>query len=186
MELSEQEKGVLLSAARNSIEKHFNPGSSIPDNRQHYPLLKLSCGAFVTLKLEGSLRGCIGYLFSKENLYNTICHAADQAAFSDPRFYPLTKAEFDKIKIEISVLSFPENIINYEEIIPGKHGLILEIGYIRSILLPQVAVHNNFTREQFLSALCEKAGLPANLWQIQKLNIQIFTAVIFSDEEIHV
>ena len=184
MEITDKEKKVLLLAARESIKNSFDKKSSPQIDYLLYPILKLYIGAFVTLKLEEALRGCIGYIITKATLYETVCEAAKQAAFSDPRFFPLTKEEFEKIKIEISILSAPQHIKDYKEIIIGKHGLILEEGPFRAILLPQVAVSNNFIREQFLSALCEKGGLPTNTWQVQKLNLKVFTATIFSEDEI--
>jgi hypothetical protein len=188
MEITETEKGVLLFAARESIRRILDlpagqagqtPHTQI-DYRQ-YPFLKLHLGAFVTLKIETALRGCTGYILTKATLYDTVCEAAKQAAFSDPRFFPLTQEEFGKIKIEISILSSPQRIKEYDEIIIGKHGVILDEGYVRAVLLPQVAVANNYLREQFLSALCEKGGLLPNTWKIQKLNLQVFTATIISE-----
>ncbi len=189
MEITEVEKGVLLLAARESIRRLFDlPAGQAGqtartqiDFRQ-YPFFKLHLGAFVTLKIEEALRGCIGYVLTRATLYNTICKAAKQAAFSDPRFFPLTKNEFEKIKIEISILSSPQKIKEYDEIIIGKHGLILEQGYFRAVLLPQVAITNSYLREQFLSALCEKGGLLPDTWKIQKLNLQVFTATIISEK----
>jgi len=183
MEITEKEKGVLLLAARESIKRLFEQTPRTQIDYQQYPSLKLQLGAFVTLRLEEALRGCIGYVLTKATLYDTVCEAAKQAAFSDPRFFPLTKEEFEKIKIEISILSSPQRIKDYDEIIIGKHGLILDEGYIRAVLLPQVAVANNYLREQFLSALCEKGGLLPDTWKVQKLNLQVFTATIISEDE---
>ncbi len=179
MEITEKEKGVLLLAARESIETLFNKTNLKKINYSLYPTLKLHLGAFVTLRIKKDLRGCIGYIFTDKTLYDTICEAAKQAAFSDPRFLPLTKEELDLINIEISVLSFPQKINDYSEIIIGEHGLILDEGYIRAVLLPQVAVSNNFNLEQFLSALCEKGGFKPDKWKTEKLNLQVFTAIIF-------
>ncbi len=183
MEITDREKGVLLLAAKESIKRLFEKAPRSLIDYEQYPFLKLKLGAFVTLKLNGELRGCIGYIFTKATLYETVCEAAKQAAFSDPRFMPLSKEEFEKIKIEISILSPPQKIKDYDEIIIGKHGLILDEGYLRAVLLPQVAVANNFLRDHFLSALCEKGGLLPDTWKIQKLNLQVFTAVVFSDDE---
>jgi len=183
MEISEEEKKLLLSAARNSIKSFFDGEEYKPIDFNLYPGLKQNLGAFVTLKIDDTLRGCIGYVFSQESLYDTVCEAAKQSAFCDPRFFPLTREEFEKVKIEISILSPPQKINNYDEIIIGKHGLILEEGKIRAILLPQVAVAHNFLREQFLSALCEKGGLPPAAWQLQKLNLMVFTAEVFSEDD---
>ena len=183
MKITDKEKGVLLLAARDSIKSIFNGTPLSQIEYLQYPWLKLDLGAFVTIKIDNSLRGCIGYIFSKKTLYDTVCEAAKQAAFSDPRFIPLIEEEVEKIKIEISVLSSPQKIKNYDEIIIGKHGIILDEEYFRAVLLPQVAISNNFIREQFLSALCEKGGLLPDAWKIQKLNIRVFTATIFSEEE---
>jgi len=182
MKITEKEKGVLLLAARESIKRLFDQTPLLQIDYLQYPFLKLHLGAFVTLKLERALRGCIGYILTRATLYDTVCEAAKQSAFSDPRFFPLTMEEFKKIKIEISILSSPQRIKSYEEIIIGKHGLILDEGCICAILLPQVAVANSYLREQFLSALCEKGGLFSDTWKIQKLNLQVFTATIISEE----
>ncbi len=116
-------------------------------------------------------------------MFETVCNAAVQAASHDPRFFPVTEEEVDDISIEISVLSEPVPIKEYNEIEIGTHGLILEYENYRSLLLPQVAVEHNFTTEQFLSALCEKAGLKVNVWRAGKVNIKTFTATVFSDFE---
>jgi len=183
MEITGQVKGVLLLAARQSIGRFLNKGDLQQVDYSLYPTLKLPLGAFVTLKINEELRGCIGYIFTRMTLFDTVCEAAKQAAFSDPRFSPLASEEFDLIKIEISVLSSPRRINEYDEIIVGTHGIILEERSMRAILLPQVAVNNNFTREQFLSALCEKGGLPSDTWKIKKLSLQVFTANVFCEEE---
>ena len=99
----------------------------------------------------------------------------------DPRFKELTREEFDKIKIEISVLSTFEPIKSYNEIELGNHGLLLEEAG-RAILLPQVATENNYTREQYLTALCHKAGIYGEYWKERMLDINVFTATVFSEK----
>jgi hypothetical protein len=183
MELTEREKRVLLSAARQSIKSLFEEKELFSPGYDENPNLKLPLGAFVTLKIENKLRGCIGYIITQMSLYETVCEAAKQAAFRDPRFFPLTIEELNKVDIEISVLTQPQEIKEYDEIIIGKHGLILQNAMRHAVLLPQVAVTNNFSREEFLSALCEKGGLQSNYWQKHKLNLKVFTAEIFSEEE---
>ena len=175
---------MLLSAARQSIKKFFFEETEIfsPDYDSN-PHLKLPLGAFVTLKIGDKLRGCIGYIVTQMTLLETVREAAKQAAFRDPRFPPMTVEEFDKIEIEISVLSQPQKINDYNEIIIGRHGLILQNAMMHAVLLPQVALSNNFSREEFLSALCEKGGLQPNYWQKHKLNLKVFTATIFSEDE---
>jgi AmmeMemoRadiSam system protein A len=185
MEISEREKKVLLLAARQSIKSFFEGGEIPSPDYDSNPDLKLFLGAFVTLKIEDRLRGCIGYIITQKTLFETVCEAAKQAAFRDPRFLPVTSEELNRVSIEISVLSEPEKIKEYNEIIIGKHGLILQNDAVHAVLLPQVAVTNNFTLEQFLSALCEKGGLYPDYWKDHKLNLLVFTATIFSEEGIN-
>lgn len=149
-----------------------------------YPNLTAPCGAFVTLTIENELRGCIGYMSSEEPLFNTVCEVARLAASEDPRFMPLQEAEVPQIRIEISVLSPLEQLVDYNDIIIGTHGLLLEDPEGRGVLLPQVAVEHKMNTTEFLSALCNKANLPSNAWMKRQLNILTFTAEVFS-EQIH-
>ena len=181
MELTNDEKELLLIAARQSILSAFDEAEKPEINYTAYPLLKQKMGAFVTLKIDEDLRGCIGYIIAIKPLFETVYETARAAAFNDPRFKELTREEFDKIKIEISVLSLFEPIKSYDEIELGKHGLLMEEGG-RAVLLPQVATENNYTREQFLTALCHKAGLYGEYWKETKLKLKVFTATIFSEK----
>lgn len=185
MELSKEEKIILLSAARKSIENLFSKTEIVQPDYNIYPNLKLHAGAFVTLTINKDLRGCIGYIISNKKLFDTVCDAAIQAAIGDPRFPKLSKAELSKISMEISVLSPPFKMNNYDEIVIGKHGLIVEENYHRGLLLPQVPIEHKMNKEEFLSALCHKAGLESNLWRKKILNIQMFTANVFSEEDFH-
>jgi len=181
MKLTDDEKKLLLSTARQSILSALNESTKPTTDYSAYPLLKQKLGAFVTLKINEQLRGCIGYIVAIGPLFDTIFETARSAAFNDPRFNPLTREEFDKIKIEISVLSPLEEIISYDDIEIGKHGILLDEGG-RAVLLPQVATENNFNRAQFLNALCHKAGMHGEYWKERILKIQIFTATVFSEE----
>lgn len=181
MELTNDEKEKLLNAARQSILSVFGEAEQPDVNYTAYPLLNQNMGAFVTIKINEELRGCIGYIIAVKPLFETVCESAQAAAFKDPRFNELTREEFDKIKIEISVLSPFEEISSYDEIELGKHGLLLEEGG-RGVLLPQVATENNFTREQFLTSLCHKAGLYGEYWKERMLKIKVFTAIVFSEK----
>jgi len=181
MELSDEEKKILLKAARQSILTAFGEAEKPKADYIAHPVFKEKRGAFVTLKENEQLRGCIGYIIPVGPLFEIVCDAAQAAAFNDPRFSSLTKDELDKIKLEISVLSQFTPIKSYDEIELGKHGLILDEGG-RAVLLPQVATENNFTREQFLTALCHKAGLYGDYWKERMLNIKVFTAEVFSED----
>lgn len=182
MELNGNEKNTLLEAARNSIGAFLKLNSESVIDLVEYPNLKINAGVFVTLKINNELRGCIGYINSKFSLFQTVCDAAKQAAFNDPRFLPLDENEFDKINIEISVLTPPQQITSYDEIEIGKHGLILDEKGIRALLLPQVAVENNYNTQQFLTALCEKGRIRSDIWKEKILKLSVFEAIIFSDE----
>jgi AmmeMemoRadiSam system protein A len=182
MELSTEEKEILLKAARESILAEFSEGELTKVNYKAYPKLKMELGAFVTLHINNQLRGCIGYIIAQKALFETIVDAAKHAAFGDPRFPQLNREEVDEVTIEISVLSPFEPIKSYDDIEVGKHGLLLDEGG-RAVLLPQVATEQNFNRAEFLTALCHKAGLYGNYWKERMLNIKVFTALVFSEEE---
>jgi len=184
MQLTTKDKGVLLLCAREAISTLFsgNPEPSI--DFQYYPNLLEPCGAFVTLLLNEALRGCIGYIQSEEPLFNTVTEVARLAATEDPRFAPLEQNEVARTRIEISVLSPLEELNDYNDIIIGTHGLLISEPEGSGVLLPQVAVENNMSTAHFLTALCQKANLPTNLWMKRKLNIMTFTAEVFS-EQIH-
>jgi hypothetical protein len=181
MELLREEKQILLKAARESILAEFSEGEVMKVDYKAYPKLKMELGAFVTLKINNELRGCIGYIIAQKPLFETVVEAAKHSAFGDPRFSELSRDEVEEITIEISVLSPFEPIKSYDEIEVGKHGLLLDEGG-RAVLLPQVATEQNYNRAQFLTALCHKAGLYGNYWKERMLNIKVFTALVFSEE----
>ncbi len=184
MELRNDEKKVLMRLARLAIKSEFTEERIDTSEFERYDSLKQEAGAFVTLHKGENLRGCIGYIFAEKPLYKTVINAAKQAAFSDPRFTPLNKNEFENISLEISVLSPPFEMKSYDEIILGKHGLILNDMGRRGLLLPQVPIEHNMNKEQYLSAICEKAGLPSDMWKKKQLKIELFTANVFSEEDI--
>lgn len=145
-------------------------------------------GAFVTLTSNGELRGCIGIVEQIYPLWQTIVHAAESAAFGDPRFTPLSKDEIKDIKVEISVLTEPELIEtgraeDYPKKIKiGKDGLIIEGRYEKGLLLPQVAVEWKWDSKQFLEHTCEKAGLSMGAWKDLNNKIYKFQAQIFTEK----
>ncbi|MEI7812949.1 MAG: AmmeMemoRadiSam system protein A [Ignavibacteria bacterium] len=184
MELSDNEKEILLAIARDAINCSFSRRDFIPVDLETYPSLKLKAGAFVTLTKKGELRGCIGYIISDDLLIDTIRRVAVKASFEDPRFPELREPELDTIDIEISILSPPFKMNSYDDIILGIHGVILDDSGHRGLLLPQVPIEHNMNKEQFLTALCRKAGLPSMRWKEQELKISLFTATVFSEKEI--
>jgi AmmeMemoRadiSam system protein A len=182
MELSSKEKEILLLTARETIKSLFGKADIPIVDYRVYPNLKINAGAFVTLKIKSDLRGCIGFITSEQPLFETVCEVAKHAAIQDPRFPPLIPTEFNSIEIEISVLSPMKKISDYSEIKIGEHGLLVEEGFHRGLLLPQVATENNYSVEQFLTSICMKAGLSPDLWQRKKLNLKVFTALVFNQE----
>jgi len=181
MELNDDIKTILLKIARESIEAIFSgAGLQLPDF-ELFPILNSRSGAFVTLTINKKLRGCIGYIISDRPLHETIKDAAVQASQHDPRFAPVKEEELDKIKIEISILSEPFPMVSYDDIVLGKHGLILEENGQRGLLLPQVPIEHKMDREEYLEAICNKTGFHSSFWKEKQLNIKLFTATIFSE-----
>lgn len=142
-------------------------------------ILRENLGAFVTLKIDGSLRGCIGNIVGQGPLFETLARMARAAAFEDPRFAPLTETEFDRVDTEISVLSPVEECPDPEAVVIGRHGLIVMRGTNQGLLLPQVAVEWGWDRETFLAQTCRKAGLPPNAWKEAGTRLLWFEAVVF-------
>jgi AmmeMemoRadiSam system protein A len=182
MEISAAEKKLLLETARKSINSFFTNEVIPKPNYEKHPILKSNCGAFVTLTQDGKLRGCIGYIISDKPLFDTICDAAIQASQNDPRFPSVKQHEVEDIHIEISLLSEPFPLAGYDEIVVGKHGLILEEKGYRGLLLPQVPIEHGMNKEEYLDAICRKTGLPAGYWREKKLKLSGFTATVFSEE----
>ncbi|MCJ7580705.1 MAG: AmmeMemoRadiSam system protein A [Candidatus Aminicenantes bacterium] len=172
-------KKELLHLARTSIKNHLQKKRGIPFSPES-PGLLLERGAFVTLKKDGVLRGCIGYPSPVAPLYQTIIQASISAAVKDTRFDPVTAAELRKINIEIAVLSPLQKIKNPMLIEVGKHGLFISMGSQSGFLLPQVPVQNNWTILTFLEQACIKAGLPKDAWK-SGAELFIFTTNIFHE-----
>jgi MEMO1 family protein len=177
LNLSEKDKKQLKELARNTIEGVLFGKQS--DHAQVPEILKEKRGVFVTLKIKGELKGCIGYIRGVQPLYETVKEMAIQAAFHDPRFAPLEKKEWKDVDIEISVLTPMKKIKNINEIEVGIHGLYIEKGHNSGLLLPQVATENRWNREVFLEYTCWKAGLPNDAWKSPDTDIYIFSADIF-------
>ena len=180
MNLTHDEKKNLLKIAHNAIESKLHSKKVPPPDV--VGALAEPRGAFVTLRLDGSLRGCIGYVEPVESLAATVRDAAKKAAFDDPRFDPLTRNELSGLDVEVSVLTPPERIFSPDEITIGVHGLIVDAGFERGLLLPQVAEENDWNAVEFLGYTAEKAGLPYDAWKKSGVQIFRFTAEKFSDD----
>jgi uncharacterized protein len=140
-------------------------------------------GVFVTVFVEDSLRGCIGYLSAVKPLGTAINELARKAATQDGRFKPISEYDLDSLTIEITTLGEMYPIQSPSEIEIGKHGLVIEQGQHRGVLLPQVAKDRNWTVDQFLSAVCEKAYLPSDAWKEKASILKVFEAEKFSSDD---
>jgi uncharacterized protein len=179
MELNKNQKLFLLELARKAINHYLKTGKTLTIKIKD-KIFKEKRGAFVTLKTNQKLRGCIGYPLPYKPLYETIIEAAIQAATQDYRFASVTEEELPDTQIEISILSLPEDVEDVSEIEIGKHGIIISKGYNKGLLLPQVPVEWNWDLETFLKHGSMKAGLDEDEWK-KGARIQKFTAEVFSE-----
>lgn len=185
---SRPEQKQLLTLARESIRHGLDHGSPIQVNSDDFvPGLAIPGAAFVTLEKQGDLRGCIGSVEAYRPLVEDVAENAWNAAFTDPRFSPLTSAEFQLLDIEISVLTKPEDMsFDSEEdlkhqLVPGRDGLIIRDGSQRGLFLP--AVWDKLPDvDSFLSHLKKKAGLPRGYWS-DSISCQRFYSFEFSDDD---
>jgi hypothetical protein len=144
-------------------------------------------GVFVTLHTwpDNALRGCIGFARPLVGLWKATIQAATLAAFHDPRFPPLQAQELDRVTIEVSVLTKPEEVEKeklLESVKIGRDGLIVERGRMSGLLLPQVATEFGFDVETFVRETCRKAGLPSAAWMLSDTKVYRFQAQIFKEE----
>ena len=139
----------------------------------------MPAGAFVTLKENGCLRGCIGRLSSPRPLLQTVKEVAVSSAFEDPRFPPVTRSEWPSIRVEVSVLSPLKRICEPSAVCVGTHGVLIHRGFSSGLLLPQVATEQGWNRDEFLAGACRKAGLPPDAWKDPSTQIEVFSAVVF-------
>jgi len=150
------------------------------------PALQRSSGTFVTLKIGGQLRGCIGSLVGREPIVEGVRHHAVQAAFHDPRFKPLDRTELDEVDIEISVLTEPQPLsyIDTDDLLakirPHVDGVTIRKGFAQATFLPQVWDQLPHP-EAFLSHLCMKAGLSADAWRRGDLQVETYQVQSFEE-----
>ncbi len=178
--LNAAQKKRLIEIARKTMEAYIKDGSITEFKEEDPALLKVQ-GAFVTLHKSGELRGCIGNIIGQEPLYLTVRDMAIESSTRDPRFPPVTASELKDIKIEISVLSEPKAVAKVDEITMGTHGVILKQGFRGAVYLPQVATETGWARDEFLSNLSRKAGLPPNAWKEKNTELLTFTAQVFGE-----
>jgi AmmeMemoRadiSam system protein A len=175
---SEADRQLLLGIARRALTAHVTgvPLSGVESNE----VLLRPAGAFVTLHRRGDLRGCIGHIEANEPLGLVVARCAVAAGTSDPRFPAVTPGELAHIDIELSILGPLESIAAVDEIEIGRHGLLVEQGWHRGLLLPQVATERKWNREIFVAQTCHKAGLPPDAWK-KGAQIWRFVAEVFGE-----
>ncbi|MDD5629090.1 MAG: AmmeMemoRadiSam system protein B [Elusimicrobia bacterium] len=181
--LSPAQRSRLLTIARSTVEAFVKTGRA-PEVAESDRRLNGEEGAFVTLQKHGRLRGCIGNILGRGPLYKTVRAMAVAAAAEDPRFSPVSADELKDIDIEISVLSKPRAVKSADEVVLGRHGVIVRRGFAGGVFLPQVATETKWSKERFLSELCaQKAGLPEDCWKDPGTTLEVFTAEVFGEKE---
>jgi AmmeMemoRadiSam system protein A len=179
MRITGSEKEALLELAVRAIAEKISPGDLIPGPEPELTkALNCKCGAFVSVYIKDELRGCIGTFSEDEALYRTVERMAVSAAVFDSRFSPVQFHELAELILEISVLSPRRRIYDPSEIVIGQHGIYIQQDSSRGTLLPQVAVHQNWSVEEFLGNCSKhKAGIGWNGWKAAE--IYTFEAIIF-------
>lgn len=192
-QLNLEEGKILVRLARKAVEEYLKTRKRIRVPEDIPDRLLQSCGVFVTINSikngEKELRGCIGYPYPTTPLAQAVIESAISSATQDPRFYPLSLSELEKVVFEVSVLT-PPQIIEAKKpseypskIQVGKDGLIIERGMFKGLLLPQVPVEWEWDEEEFLCQCCIKAGLPPDNWLLNDTKVYKFQAIIFEEEK---
>lgn len=184
LSFNEVESLQLFAIARNSIETKLG----ISDKKLPYDSfssrLHDRLGAFITLKKEGQLRGCIGRFTSENPLYEVVEASAFSSAFEDPRFSPLTKDEYDSLEFEITVLGPLTRIHDINDIVIGRHGVYIKKEMRSGTLLPQVATEHNWNVEEFLGYTSrDKAGIGWEGWKTAEL--YIYEGIVLEENKIN-
>ncbi len=181
--LTEEEQHLLLSLARRTLLAHLQgsepevTGVDSETVREHRP-------AFVTLRTRATceLRGCIGEVIARRPLIESVAKMAVAAGTQDPRFPPVSPDELERLTIEISALT-AMTPISPDEVVVGKHGLMISKGHYSGLLLPQVPVEQGWNREEYLRGLCAKAGLPSDAWRDDDVELRSFEAEVWGEGE---
>ena len=181
-ELSAADRSRLVAWARAAIVAAVTSGA--PPEVDPAGLdddLRAPHAAFVTLREEGELRGCIGSLDFARPLWRSVLDAAVSAALDDPRFRPVEPTELPRIRLSISVLQPPVELPDPADFEPMTHGIIVERDWHRALLLPKVAGEFGWGARETLDAVCHKAGLPADAWRDRRTRLKVFSALEFDE-----
>jgi AmmeMemoRadiSam system protein A len=183
-QLEPSDERRLLDIARRATEAAVcrNPDRGL-DGGAPSPALAEPAAAFVTLRERGELRGCIGLMRFDVPLWINVRDAAVAAALDDPRFLPVAESELEAIEVEVSVLEPPVELPDPVAFEAGRHGIVVERGLRRALLLPQVATEMGWGAEQMLDAVCRKAGLSGSAWRDKETRLFVFESVCFGERE---
>jgi len=179
--IGREDRAALLRIARASIGAMLDAASYTAPVPGGGPLGEPR-GAFVTLRLGGRLRGCIGRIVSEAPLAEVVAEMAVAAARDDYRFNPLARGDLEAIRIEISALGPLRTVTDPGEIAVGRDGLLVRKGRSSGLLLPQVAAEEGWGVRRFLDETCRKAGLPEGAWK-EGASIEAFEAEVWGEEE---
>jgi AmmeMemoRadiSam system protein A/AmmeMemoRadiSam system protein B len=181
--LSDADKRQLLALARSALQ-HFlktrEPAEIEELGFQVTPAMQQVRGCFVTLHLNGQLRGCVGQIFPMRPLYREVMAQAVNSGVNDRRFVSVDQSEMADLEFEISALTPPEPVASANEIVIGKHGIVLEKAGRNAVFLPQVAVEQGWDLEQTLNHLARKAGFADSAWR-EDTSFSVFEAVVFGE-----
>jgi len=190
-ELTLEEGEFLVRLARKAVEEYLKRGKTIKAPEGASAKLMERCGVFVTLNKftrgKRELRGCIGFPYPTMPLMQAVIDSAISSATKDPRFRPVSPEELDHVVFEVSVLTPPrlievESSADYPSRVEvGRDGLIVERGYYKGLLLPQVPVEWGWNGEEFLCQCCMKAGLSPDYWLVDGTKVYKFQALIFEE-----
>ena len=181
-ELTAAEQSTLFAIARDTLNWCVGRRAS-PFAFGMYavtPRMRQRMATFVTLKIAGRLRGCIGSLTPVEEFYRSVHGNAVNAALDDPRFPPVTAAEVPRLEVDVSILSPIRDIAALDEFRLGEHGIIIQKGLARAVYLPEVAPEQGWTVEETLASLSMKAGLAPDAWR-RGAAFKVFESVVLSE-----
>ena len=179
--LSLEEQEYLGRIARQSIDNALHERCDLDNIAEPQEgVLREHLGCFVTLTLNDRLRGCIGSMVGHEALWCNAARMAQAAALNDPRFPPLSAAEWPHVRMEISVLGPLTPCPDPQAVEIGRHGLLLQCQGKSGVFLPKVPVEQGWDLPAYLENLCRKAGLPAGSWKLPEAKLYWYEALVFA------
>jgi AmmeMemoRadiSam system protein A len=182
--LTDDDRAELLRLARETLHAHLE-NRPLPAPRVARPGLHLPRATFVTLRRKpgGELRGCRGEVFARSAVWESVRRVTVLSAIDDPRFPPMQAGEAADTRIEISVLT-PLRRASPAEVVVGRHGVLVQRGRRRGLLLPQVPIEQGWNRDEYLDNLCAlKADLPRDAWRQPDTQLYVFEADVFEERE---